>query len=208
MKTGEIVLPGDEIGEVNKYKPGEGTYTENGKIKAKVIGRVKIDKRNGVLSVEPLKDPKKLHTKEIVLGEVVSVSNTIANIKIYFVYKKGEIKRLYYPFSATLHISQLGFRASKLSEYMKVGDLIAARIILDRTVPLSLSIASRELGIIAAYCGTCGGAMKIKDARTGTMVCTRCGKNEKRKLSSMYDFNLFTRFFKAHKPKHFEVYNG
>ncbi len=209
MKADNIVLPGDVICDAKEYKPGSGTYVENGKIKSQVIGRVHFDRKRRIVSVTPVKDPKVLHDNDIILGEVVSVSNTIVNIKVYFVYNKNrEIKRLDAPYSATLHISQLGFRAMRMSDYFKVGDLVAAKIILDRVIPLSLTVSNRDLGVVAAYCGTCGGKMIIKDARSNTLVCTKCGKVEKRKLSSMYNFDLFTRYFHTHKPKHFESYNA
>ena len=127
MKKGEIVLPGDIICDANEYHPGKGTYLENGKIKARVIGRVYYNKAKKIVSVIPVKDPKQLHNDDIVLGEIASVSNTIANIKIYFVYKqKKELTRLDAPFSATLHISQLGFRAMRMADYFKVGHRVAA----------------------------------------------------------------------------------
>jgi len=200
----EIVSPGDLLGSAKEYKAGSGTYIYNGEIRAKVVGLKVVDEKNKIIEVLPFKEAKQVKLSQIVLGEVVSVSNTIANIKIYGVLNGGVYIPLLSPLSGTLHISQLGKRVNKMSDYMKIGDVIRAKIILDRTTPVSLTTSARDLGIVAAYCGVCGGVMKVFDKKKQLMVCTKCGRKENRKLSNLYDFNRYTMILQLLKPKKYE----
>ena len=43
VKEDKIVMPGDKIGIIEQYLPGEGTYDDNGDIKSAVLGNVKIN---------------------------------------------------------------------------------------------------------------------------------------------------------------------
>ncbi len=208
MKDGDFVIPGDKLGEVDKYKAGSWTYEEGGFIKSIAVGYVKIDKRKKEISVIPLNDPTPLRVDDIVIGEVFSVSNTIANIKAYFKYVKGDLVQLIRPFSTTLHNSRIGFRIKKMSDYMKTGDIIIGKIVLDNDIPYPLSIRGREFGVVAAYCGSCGGKMRRVNGEGNEVTCTKCGKVERRKLSSLYDFDTFSKHFKAFKPKEHEIVHG
>ena len=44
-KEEQIVMPGDKLGIIEQYLPGEGTYDDNGDIKASVLGNVKINQK-------------------------------------------------------------------------------------------------------------------------------------------------------------------
>jgi len=201
VKNGDYVVPGEIIGEVSKYKAGQGTYVQDSYIRSLFMGIVKIDKQNRTINVIPLKEANFIKVGDIVIGEIFSVSNTIVNVKIYFSYHSGKIHVIDAPYSGTIHISQLGIRANNMSEYIKVGDLVIAKVILDREKPYPLTISRPELGIIAAYCSACGGEMDIKNLRENSLICKKCGKVEKRKLSKFYDFNLFTKYYKTFRPK-------
>ena len=207
MKNGDFVLPGDVITDSDRYKAGAGTINDNGTIKALLAGYVRINPIKKEVSVKPIREPVPIKKDDVVLGEVFSVSNTIANIKIYFVYHNKQLKALTRPYSGTLHTSQIGFRVQKLSDYLKTGDIILAKVLLDRELPYPLTASRREYGVVAAYCGACGGEMAIKDPKNDTVVCLKCGRIEKRKLSKYYDYKLFTSYFKMFKPKHYETAN-
>ena len=48
----QIVMPGDKLGIIEQYLPGEGTYDDNGEIKSSVLGNVKINQKMQAISVE------------------------------------------------------------------------------------------------------------------------------------------------------------
>ena len=47
----KIVMPGDKVGIIEQYMPGEGTYDDNGEIKSTVLGNVEINQKMKVISV-------------------------------------------------------------------------------------------------------------------------------------------------------------
>ncbi len=48
----KIVMPGDKLGIIEQYLPGDGTYDDNGDIKSAVLGNVRLNQKNKVISVE------------------------------------------------------------------------------------------------------------------------------------------------------------
>ena len=51
IENDKIVMPGDKLGIIEQYLPGEGTYDDNGDIKSAVLGNVKINQKMKVISV-------------------------------------------------------------------------------------------------------------------------------------------------------------
>ena len=43
IEEDKIVMPGDKLGIVEQYLPGDGTYDDDGDIKSSVLGNVKIN---------------------------------------------------------------------------------------------------------------------------------------------------------------------
>ena len=48
----KIVMPGDKLGIIEQYVPGEGTYDDDGEIKSSVLGNVKINQKKRIISVD------------------------------------------------------------------------------------------------------------------------------------------------------------
>ena len=66
IENEQIVMPGDKLGIVEQYLPGEGTYDDNGDIKSSVLGNVKINQKNKVISVESDAKPALLKVGDVV----------------------------------------------------------------------------------------------------------------------------------------------
>ena len=54
VESGDLVMPGDFLGIVEQYLPGEGTFDDNGTIKSSIFGNVNLDLKNKQVSVSPL----------------------------------------------------------------------------------------------------------------------------------------------------------
>ena len=146
----------------------------------------------------PLKEPIVLKKDDIVLGEVISVSNSIAQVRIYFVFKDRKFTPLIEPFSGLVHISQLGRRVPVISDFIKVGDRILGKIIVDFYPPYSLSLDSRLLGVVSAKCSICGASLIKKNRR---LICPNCERVEQRIISEIYDTEKFDLLFDSLKVK-------
>ncbi|WP_255668527.1 hypothetical protein [Methanooceanicella nereidis] len=76
MPEGDFVVPGDLLGTSEEFISGEGTYEESGNIFANATGKIKINKRERSVNIEPLtKMPPIPREGDIVVGRVVDIKD-------------------------------------------------------------------------------------------------------------------------------------
>ena len=80
IKEGDSVLPGEKLGVIEEYIPGEGTFQdEDDVIYASIIGTVHIDMKERKISVEgTTRQPVYPQRNDVVLGQVQSVTKKSA----------------------------------------------------------------------------------------------------------------------------------
>ncbi|MGC9105226.1 MAG: exosome complex RNA-binding protein Csl4 [Thermoprotei archaeon] len=174
----DFALPGEEIGVIEELLPGEGTYEDDGTVRAAVVGRVFIDminrkgnvttsKRPGMLSIRKAKYVYFLveQVKEdLAIGTIVGIEDRPVNSHL----------------SAYIHISQVANkRIERLTDYLKAGDIVKARP-LGSALPIPLTIKQQDLGVVLAKCSVCGGDMVQVDEEH--LRCVVCKNVESRKL--------------------------
>ena len=104
LKEDEIVMPGDKLGIIEQYLPGEGTYDDNGEIKSSVLGNVKINQKMKVISVVSDAKPALLKIGDVVYGQITDIKPQRANVKIECMKDNG--RPLALPYMGAIHISQ------------------------------------------------------------------------------------------------------
>ncbi|MHA1649297.1 MAG: exosome complex RNA-binding protein Csl4 [Candidatus Helarchaeota archaeon] len=181
IKNGDLVLPGQKLGVIEMYVPGEGTYTKNGAIYASIIGEIEINDTEKKISVIPKGSKPSLPKKgDIVVGQISMVRKQMAIADI--TNKSG-----YNPttdFEGMIHISQVSRSyLETLSDAFKVGDIIRAVVINDEIIPFFLNTAAPHLGVILAYCSECGSVLQVVKRR---LQCPVCNNIEKRKFTPDY----------------------
>ncbi|MHA1239097.1 MAG: exosome complex RNA-binding protein Csl4 [Candidatus Odinarchaeia archaeon] len=181
VKDGDLVLPGDKLGVIEEFMPGEGTYQENGVIYASKIGTVRIDVKNKKVTVG-LKVERPLLPKkgDMVIGQVSQVSARRALVSI------GMIRDTPLPsiFSGILLVKDVKKTyLTSVSDAFKPGDIIKASILDNRNNIFQLSTEAPNLGVIKAYCSKCGMPL-IRIGRS--LKCPQCGNIERRKTASDY----------------------
>jgi exosome complex component CSL4 len=179
-KTGSLVLPGDWLGVIEEFTPGEGTYEENGIVYASGIGRVLIDnveKRVKVIPIEARALPRK---GDIILGKVTQINKMLTFVDIARV--RG--KTIANPFSAVIHISQIspGY-VENTSDALKLGDIIRARVVEEQGELIQLTTTEKNLGVVYATCSKCGSELERKG---NVLYCPNCEAKETRKIASDY----------------------
>ncbi|MEM0164261.1 MAG: exosome complex RNA-binding protein Csl4 [Saccharolobus sp.] len=177
---GELVLPGEEIAVIEEFIASDGTYESNGIIRASVIGKIFYDMLNRKSNVLGIKKViiQTLKKVKYVIGIVTSVKDDIATVSIISL----EEKEISTPISAYIHISQISNKKlNSINEAIKTGDIIKAKL-LSYTFPLSLTVKSKELGVIYAKCSICGGLLIRQDENN--LKCEKCGNIEQRKIGS------------------------
>jgi exosome complex component CSL4 len=181
-QSGQFVVPGDPLGVIEEFTPGQGTYVERGKIHAKVSGRTLLDMQNKTVSIYPLvRGARVPKVGSIVTGQVSSLQSKTAIVRIF---KIGN-EQLTGVFSGLLYISDVSRSyVDSIHDACKPGDIIRARVISETNRVYHLSTVDRNLGVLHAFCSQCGHALGQKRYR---MFCPSCGRIEKRRIAADYE---------------------
>jgi exosome complex component CSL4 len=174
----EFVFPGDEIGIIEELLGGEGTYEEDGVVRAAVVGTTFIDMiyRKGNVITQRRPGFTALKKAKFVYFQVEQVKEDFALGTIIGIEDKPVSSHL----SAYIHISQIvNKRVERITDYLKPGDVVKAKP-LGFTLPVPLTIKQPDLGVVLAKCSVCGGDMVQIDEEH--LRCTVCKNVETRKL--------------------------
>ncbi len=183
QKSGHLVVPGERLGVIEEFIPDSGTYTKDGVIYSKIVGRALMDLLNKKVSVYPLNEgavvPKAGAT---IIGQIGNAQSDNVLVAIFKV--DSTKKKLSGVFGGILHISDVSDRyVNSMNEVCKPGDIIRARVISEKNQIFHLSTADKNLGVLFGFCSLCG---NVLEQRRHEMRCTKCGNIEKRKTASDY----------------------
>ncbi|ACJ15862.1 RNA-binding protein [Thermococcus onnurineus NA1] len=184
VKNGDLVLPGDYLGVIEEYLPGEGVKEENGELYAIRAGKVRIDPDRMEISIEPVTDTPPLpQIGDVVIAKVIEVKPQAAIVQLVKIEGRND-REIATSKLAGIHVSQVrdGYVESMTNEF-KIGDIVRAKVIANEKSPIQLSTKGYDLGVIYALCSRCRAPLV---RRGNQLVCPRCGHVETRKLSSLY----------------------
>jgi len=185
-QSGQFVVPGEQLGVIEEFTPGPGTYVEQGEIHAKISGRTLLDVQNKTVSIYPtVRVTRVPKTGCLVTGQVLNLQNKTANIRIFRI---GE-EPLSGVFSGLLYISDISTSfVDSLDDACKPGDIVRAKVISERNRIYHLSTADKDLGVLYAFCSQCGHTLQQRRFR---MYCPDCGNVEKRRAAVDYGKAVF-----------------
>ena len=104
QQSGQLVLPGERLGVIEEFIPNSGTYSKDGVIYSKIVGRALMDMLNRKVSVYPLvPEPSVPKVGIVVMGEVGNAQSDNVLVRIF---KVGP-KKISGVFSGILHISDV-----------------------------------------------------------------------------------------------------
>ncbi|MCD6467991.1 MAG: exosome complex RNA-binding protein Csl4 [Thermoplasmata archaeon] len=182
MSKKKIVMPGDVLATAEELTAGDGTFEEDGLIKASRLGEYVVDEKSRVALVTPLTDvPTVLKNGDVVLAEVKNVKNQMVIVDVVHVInrKRGIAGNV----NGTIRVSEIakGYVKEAGTEY-RTGDIIKAKVI--QVAPsLQLSTKGKEYGVIRALCSVCRSPLeKVNDY----LECKQCGNRERRKVAIDY----------------------
>ncbi|WP_461866165.1 exosome complex RNA-binding protein Csl4 [Thermococcus sp.] len=184
-RDGTLVIPGDYLGVIEEYLPGEGVIEENGELYATRAGRVRINEKKMEISIEPVTDTPPLpKVGDIVIGKVVEVKPQATIVQLLKIEGRQGYREIATSKLAGIHISQVreGYVEDMRKEF-KIGDIIRARVITDEKSPIQLSTRGADLGVVYALCSRCRNPLV---RRGNQLICPKCGNVETRKVSSLY----------------------
>lgn len=179
----EFVTPGDEVGVIEEFIPGNNVDVDSdGKLRSTIIGVVIRDAKAHIINIKPIKDTELLNVNAIVYGRVMAIPNDrVVIIKITSVSNDGNITELRNKFTGIIPPSQLSnSRIDSASRVVGIGDIIKARVI-SRGPPYTLTIRDPQLGVVYGVCPRCGGPMRMLNY--DQLKCTVCGFVTSKKVS-------------------------
>ena len=182
MDKKTIVMPGDQLSTSEELLPGDGTFEEDGVIRASRIGRYVVDEKYRRAKVQPVTSvPVVLKRGDIVLAEVrlAKPMMIIADV-LHVVGKNREISG---DTNGTIHASEISRSYVKDASTMyRAGDILRAKI-LQVTPSVQLGTKDNDLGAIKALCVKCRKELLKKG---NVLRCNNCGNVERRKITLDY----------------------
>ena len=187
MTKNNIVLPGDQLSTSEELIPGDGTFEEDGIIRASRIGKYIIDGKNRKAIVKPLTSiPVVVQKGDIVLCLVHSVRSSMVIAEVIHVI--GKDRAISGDTNGTLRVSEIskGYTKDPATEFSP-GDIIRAKVTQVKP-SIQLETKDRDLGVIKGLCVKCRHPLVNKG---NTLECQNCGNRERRKIASDYgDFDI------------------
>ena len=175
--SSRLVLPGELLGTAEEFVPGHGTYEDNGKIYAALLGTRHVG-HDRAIRVEAANGVPRLAEGDTVYARVDDVKSAmvVATILSLASGRRGVPGAP----EGTVHISKAkGGYTATLSEEFSSGDLILAKV-LQSEPTVKLTTAAPSLGVVSARCQVCHALLEL-GPKEGT--CPRCGHREPRKVA-------------------------
>jgi exosome complex component CSL4 len=184
VKSGDIVVPGDQLCVIEELMPSMGTYEKDGIVYAAAPGQVTMDlKERSIRVVDPEGGMKlALPIKgDILMGKATLVFDQRAEVRIARINDKDYHSGLV----GELHISNVTRRYVKsMQDVLKQNDIVRAVALNTHEIPVKLTLVGPELGVIYGECTRCGNALTL--TTHNNMFCLRCENRETREVANDY----------------------
>ncbi len=178
----KLVLPGDQLSTSEELLPGDGTFEENGIIRAARIGTYIVDEKHRTAEVKPASStPVLLKRGDIVIAKITMAKTTMIIAEV--VHVTGKNRSISSDTDATIHVKEIaqGFIKDASMEY-KPEDYIRAKVIQVKP-SVQLETKERNFGAIKALCSKCRHPL-IK--KSNGLECENCGNKEHRRIADDY----------------------
>jgi len=209
VKSGDIVVPGDQLCVIEELMPSYGTYEKEGIVYAAAPGMVTMDLKDRSIRVVNVDGKMKLALPvegDILMGRVTHAFEQRAEAVIV----RRNDKDIHSGLVGELHISNVTRRYVKsMLDVLKQNDIIRAVALNTHEIPVKLSLVGQDLGVVLAFCSKCGNTLTLTSHNN--MFCLRCENRETREVVKDYgmDFALEARpdlapRRRSYEGKHFD----
>jgi len=179
------VIPGDRLGVIEEFLPGQGTFVKDGSICSSITGHALVDMPNKTISVYPrVHLPVIPYEGSVIVGQVSSAQEKSASVRILKVEKR-DIPGV---FTGVLHISTAsGDYIKTMYDAFRPGDIVRARVVSNKNMTYHLSTVDKTLGVLFALCSRCGSLLNL---RGSVLQCQACKNIEERKIAVDYGIGV------------------
>ena len=178
----KFVMPGDQLSTSEELLPGDGTFEEDGIIRAARIGTYVVDEKHRTAEVKPASStPVLLKKGDIVIAKVTAAKPTMIIAEVLHV--TGKNRSISGDADATIHVKEIaqGFIKDASTEY-KSEDYVRAKVIQVKP-SVQLQTKDRNFGAIKALCSKCRHTLVKK---SHGLECENCGNKEHRRIAEDY----------------------
>ncbi len=133
-ETREIVIPSQLLGDIKNKKAGHGTFIENGKIYAEILGVLNVDPK--FIKVIPLRGRYNPTKGDFVIGIIIEAMSSSWLVDINAAYP------------ALLHINEVQWDVEfgETERYLNTGDTVMAKVLqVDQEKKLQITLKERNL---------------------------------------------------------------
>ena len=177
-----ILFPGDEIGVIEEFQPGNYTFEEDGLVKSAALGIPRFNSRYYRVEILPRPSTAPVPRRgDLAIGQIVHTGSQIATVAIHYINGISVIPT----YTAIIHISQVsrGF-LSNMDDAYRSGDIIRAKIVSGRTIPVQIETLDSNLGVVYSLCSKCGSP--LHKLGRDKLKCSNCERTERRKTAIDY----------------------
>lgn len=181
-----VVIPGERLGSIEQYSPGNGTYIRHGYVYASLAGFKQSQNQENEEKpiIHIIREEEKYVVPEV--GSVVTCKVMSTNPRFCKVAILGvETTSLKEPFKGTIRKEDVrATEKDKVEMYksFRPGDIVLARVLTLHTQTYLLSTAENELGVIFAKSE--GGAAMVPISWC-EMQCPKTRAKEHRKVAKV-----------------------
>jgi exosome complex component CSL4 len=181
MTEKQIVYPGDEVGEAEQFLAGPGTYVNDHKILAALVGELVIDSRELTVFVKPVKPMNDIKLGDIVIATVDDLKSSMVTLDVHRIEHSD--REVTGETHAAIHVAKCSMDyVRELEDVYRITDVVRAKVI-QAAPSVQLDTRDDDLGVIKALCHDCRQPMVLKDRR---LWCEECERFEDRKISSRF----------------------
>jgi len=159
-----IAIPGEKLGVIEAFEPRGDFIIKDGNIYATRLSEVKIDKKQKIIEIKPLRKGF-VSVGDIVVGRVDYIQRPFAFVTIVSALNEdlaADMKGMIY--------------VDPDYEYTPVieGSIVRAKVIGTSAGTLMLNVDEPGLGVLESYCNYCGGPLVVRGRNSAR--CIWCGR--------------------------------
>ncbi len=184
VKSGDVVVPGEQLCVIEELFPSMGTYELDGVVYAATAGSVEMDLKKRTIRVVDKEGRMRIalpQREDEIVGEATNVYDQRAEISIIKI--NGE--NVHSPLVGEIHISNVTRRYVKsMRNVVSQGDVVQAHALNTHEIPVELSLVGKEFGVLFSRCVKCGYPLTL--TTRNNMICLRCENRETREVAEDY----------------------
>ncbi|MFW9909745.1 MAG: exosome complex RNA-binding protein Csl4 [Candidatus Thorarchaeota archaeon] len=184
VKTGDTVVPGDQLCVIEELMPGFGTYEREGIVYAATAGSVSMDLKGRSMNVLGPNGIARLPLPvegDILIGEVTNAYEQRAEVLV----GKRNGEDILSTIIGEIRISNVTRRYVKsMHDVIRPGDIVRGVALNTHEIPVQIGLVGPDLGVLSGSCSKCGNRLTL--TTYNNLICLRCENRETREVAKDY----------------------